>query len=83
MLNQVAQKVLEERRGIHPEFVFTWRGKAAKKYGGGFRPGDAGKPSSASTTTRGSTRGLGQRRPTRRSSAGRRLEVSSTCGCTI
>ncbi|MGZ5125903.1 MAG: tyrosine-type recombinase/integrase [Burkholderiales bacterium] len=44
VLNQVAQKVIEERRGIHPEFVFTYRGPRAKKYGGGFRPGFAGEP---------------------------------------
>lgn len=44
VLNQVARKVIEERRGIHPEFVFTYRGKPAKKYGGGFRPGFAGAP---------------------------------------
>ena len=44
VLNQAARKVIEERRGIHPEFVFTYRGKPAKKYGGGFRPGFAGAP---------------------------------------
>lgn len=44
VLNQVARKVIEERRGIHPEFVFTYRGQRAKKYGGGFRPGYAGAP---------------------------------------
>lgn len=44
VLNQVAQKVVEERRGIHPDFVFTYRGKAARKYGGGFRPGFVGSP---------------------------------------
>lgn len=44
VLNQVARKVIEERRGIHPEFVFTYRGKPARKYGGGFRPGYKGLP---------------------------------------
>ncbi|MDB5927474.1 MAG: integrase family protein [Betaproteobacteria bacterium] len=44
VLNQVARKVIEERRGLHPEFVFTYRGPRAKKYGGGFRPGFAGEP---------------------------------------
>jgi len=42
VLNQVARKVIDERRGIHPEFVFTYRGKPAQKYSGGFRPGFAG-----------------------------------------
>ena len=31
VLNQVAQKAIEERRGIHAEFVFTYRGKAAPR----------------------------------------------------
>lgn len=43
VLNQVAQAVIEERRGIHPEHVFTYRGQPAKKYGGGYAPG-AGEP---------------------------------------
>ena len=30
VLNQVARKVIEERRGIHPEFVFTYRGPAPR-----------------------------------------------------
>ena len=31
VLNQVAREVIEARRGIHPRYVFTWRGKPSKK----------------------------------------------------
>ena len=44
VLNQVARTVIEERRGIHPEFMFTYRGQRGKKFGGGFRPGYTGLP---------------------------------------
>jgi len=43
VMNQVAHAVIDARRGIHPEFVFTYRGQPAKKYGGGFRPGFTGE----------------------------------------
>jgi integrase len=31
VMNQVARAVLESRRGVHPRYVFTWRGKASKE----------------------------------------------------
>lgn len=31
VMNQVARDVIEARRGIHPEFVFTYRGQPGKK----------------------------------------------------
>jgi hypothetical protein len=30
-MNQVANDVIEARRGIHPEFVFTYRSQPGKK----------------------------------------------------
>jgi len=38
VLNRVAQAVVEEMRGVHPEFVFTYRGRPiAKMYGPAWR----------------------------------------------
>ena len=31
VLNRVARSVIEEQRGHHPEFVFTWKGRPVKK----------------------------------------------------
>ena len=38
VLNRVAKAVIEEMRGMHPEYVFTYKGRPVKKmYGGAWR----------------------------------------------
>ncbi len=27
MLNSAARRIVEERRGVHPEYIFSWKGK--------------------------------------------------------
>lgn len=59
ILNDIAQSVLEEVRGEHPVYVFTWENRKRQRYrvghfrnSGGSRPGDGRRPAMPRSSAR-------------------------------